>query len=32
MAFKTNIRDPFLPPEDSFGGRGKEKGLNHGGQ
>lgn len=32
MAFKTNIRDPFLPATDTFGGRGKAKGLNHGGQ
>ncbi len=32
MAFKTNIRDSFLPAEDAFRGRGKKSGLNHGGQ
>lgn len=32
MSFKLNIRDPFLPSTDSFGGRGNQAGLNHGGQ
>lgn len=33
MAFKNNLREPFLNSIDPFGGRGiKTQGLNHGGQ
>lgn len=32
MSFKLNIGSPFQPSLDPFGGRGKQAGLNHGGQ